>query len=106
MSVYREHDEFASLEQRVTALEKIRKQKPPVALKLWHTFAAGLIGVGGAIYGVGYIYDHMSDCGLRVSTYIIVVITGLLFAILAIASLASTDMSGRKGLRDPWRMSK
>jgi hypothetical protein len=94
-------DEVQALELRVAMLEK-RKPRSPFELKLFHTLTAGVIGVIGTIFAFGYVYDHMHDSGIRLSTYLTIGLFSLISGSAIIASLVGLDC--RNNLGSPWKL--
>ena len=93
-------EEFAALEERLSALER-RKPKEPFVLALWHTLTAGLVVTAGTIYAIGWLYDNMASGGTKLSLYITL---GLVFTVAIFTAICSlAGLEDRRGLRSPWR---
>lgn len=97
-------EEFAALEERMSAVEKRKPkaERAPFLVRLWHTMVGGAVFLGSAIYLLGWIYDHMPDCGTRISLFIVTALGGAASLITLIASFVQID-SKRESLSSPWR---
>jgi len=92
--------ELEELKKRVAALEG--REREPFRLRVWHTLFGGLLAASLSLLGAGLTYDHMRDCGLRLSLWLVFGFVGVPGFFLSIATLFGMIPPNRKHLDDPW----